>query len=65
MNAVNPQSFCVALGSTISPSELALAGFHMQDFRFLPASFEEVCQRLKGYTVTDESTPFKTIYRID
>lgn len=58
-------TFCIAIGSQITPRALVEAGFKMKDFRFSPASLEEVRRRLTGYTVVDESTPFKAVYRIN
>ncbi|EJE8675713.1 hypothetical protein M5236_004428 [Vibrio parahaemolyticus] len=58
-------SFRVAKGSNIRPYELAEAGIEMQDFKFFPADFEEVRERLSDFVVTDESTAFDKVYRFD
>lgn len=61
----NDISFRVAKGSNIRPYELAEAGIEMQDFKFFPADFEEVRERLSDFVVTDESTAFDKVYRFD
>ncbi|HHP0472859.1 TPA: hypothetical protein ACRZ6V_005334 [Vibrio harveyi] len=57
--------FSVAKGSSVTPQDLKAAGFEMNNFRFYPSSFEEVTKRLKGFWVTNESTVFKNVYRIE
>ncbi len=57
--------FSVAKGSFVTPQDLKAAGFEMNNFRFYPSDFEEVTKRLNGFWVTNESTAFKNVYRIE
>ena len=71
----NSQSkgFTVAVGSEISPQELAKSGFIMEDFKFHPHNIEAVRELIfeqfskrsikTNFIVTDESTFLNRIYR--
>lgn len=59
------QGFTVAEGSTITPEELAQAGFNLKNFRFFPACFEKATTALHDFLVIDESIGNKRIYRFE
>ena len=59
------QGFTVAQGSTITPEELAQAGFSLKDFKFFPAGFEKAKTALHDFLVIDESIGNQHIYRFE
>ncbi len=61
----NSPVFFVAQGSSVNPKDLKRADFVMQNFGFYPSNFKDVCEKMTGFQVTDESVGSKKVYRIN